>query len=377
MLSISYSFLVVRTDRLGRALSPAASDHERTRNLETEEHETNLDQPDRKPPKQSAKLNDPTARERMEHDLTHCSCRAWCEICVGARSPDQELKLIEGNPSDRVLLHIRNRSAWRAPAKSCDHGRDGVCEQILLEVDGKAQGSWRRVCGSGDAELQRHTWHGQGRADVWPGTVDDGNCAWSRADAKQQFWQRAQHHEDRRAVLAEVSERTGQCKGNLEHREHSWWNKTEIDVGADHGLMGWITRHCCSALSRFQVKGARRTANTNTRGKEHDMLQVQFREVCSFQRHDADDAKVELRWTNGVFAGQGENPKISCCRPRQEHWSGEFPRDCLGKNLTPFLAARVESSYRYVLVMLRQRGDHQESTSNNTFLKHTAQLLVA
>ena len=93
----------------------------------------------------------------------------------------------------------------------------------------------------------------------------------------------------------------------------------ENDVDADHRLMGCIIRHCCWEFNRFQVKGDRRTANTKTRHKEHDTWLVQLREVCSFRRHDADDAKVELRRTSGVFVGRRENSKISCCRPRKGH----------------------------------------------------------
>ena len=35
---------------------------------------------------------------------------------------------------------------------------------------------------------------------------------------------------------------------------------------------------------------------------------------------------------------------------------------------TPFLAARVESSYRHVLVMLGQWWNHEERASDDTFL---------
>ena len=112
-------------------------------------------------------------------------------------------------------------------------------------------------------------------------------------------------------VLAEVNKQTWPRPQLMEQDEN--------DVGADHRLMGCIIRHCCWEFNRFQVKGDRRTANTRTRHKEHDMSLVQLREVCSFRRHDADDTKVELRRTSGVFVGRRENPKISCCRPRKGH----------------------------------------------------------
>ena len=31
---------------------------------------------------------EPTKEERQSHEATHCPFRAWCEICVKAKSPD-------------------------------------------------------------------------------------------------------------------------------------------------------------------------------------------------------------------------------------------------------------------------------------------------
>ena len=31
---------------------------------------------------------EPTKQERQSHEATHCPFRAWCEICVKAKSPD-------------------------------------------------------------------------------------------------------------------------------------------------------------------------------------------------------------------------------------------------------------------------------------------------
>ena len=102
----------------GRVMSQSAKEHERKRNLESEEHETIQDQPDRTTQKQPATPCEPTARARIEPELTHFSCRAWCEICVGAKSLDGHHK----------------RQKLRPRAKSGDRGRDGFCEKILPEL---------------------------------------------------------------------------------------------------------------------------------------------------------------------------------------------------------------------------------------------------
>ena len=31
---------------------------------------------------------EPTKEERQSHEATHCPFRAWCEICIKAKSPD-------------------------------------------------------------------------------------------------------------------------------------------------------------------------------------------------------------------------------------------------------------------------------------------------
>ena len=65
-----------------RAWSLTAKEHKKQCNIGSEEHETNVDHSDRTP----ATLHEPTAGERTEHELTRCSYRARCAICVGAKS---------------------------------------------------------------------------------------------------------------------------------------------------------------------------------------------------------------------------------------------------------------------------------------------------
>ena len=116
-------------------------EHEGQRNLETEEHETNLDQPDRTTPTQSTKPHEPTARE-----LTHCSYGAWCAICVGAKSLDGHRK--RQNFDEVKIPMIEFDCTFRTDrpvdprAKIGEHGRDGFYVIFLFELDGKAKRSW-------------------------------------------------------------------------------------------------------------------------------------------------------------------------------------------------------------------------------------------
>ena len=81
------SFPVILKEYWERALNQAQQDPERkgcnrmsmVRNKNTFEHVT---------VKALPKPCEPTKEERQSHEATHCPFRAWCEICVKAKSPD-------------------------------------------------------------------------------------------------------------------------------------------------------------------------------------------------------------------------------------------------------------------------------------------------
>ena len=61
-----------------------------------------------------------------------------------------------------------DRSGWRPHTKSGDLVIMDATDswKNVLDLHGKPQGSWRRVCCSVDVELHRQTWLGQGRVEV-------------------------------------------------------------------------------------------------------------------------------------------------------------------------------------------------------------------
>ena len=74
--------------QIGRSVKQGdEEEHERRQKLETEEHDMNLEQNDASGTKEPETPHEPTEKERMELELTLCSQRACCEICVLAKSP--------------------------------------------------------------------------------------------------------------------------------------------------------------------------------------------------------------------------------------------------------------------------------------------------
>ena len=49
---------------------------------------------------------EPTKEERQSHEATHCPFRAWCEICVKAKSPDGKHAKQVGNPEHIPVIEF-------------------------------------------------------------------------------------------------------------------------------------------------------------------------------------------------------------------------------------------------------------------------------
>ena len=106
---------------------------------------------------------------------------------------------------------------------------------------------------------------------------------------------------------------------------------TSSDVEADTRLM---VRHCAWILNRFQTKYDKRTSHKHMRSKDYDSHLVQFVEICPFQNHDADDAKLELQWIKWrkpvIFVADpaGKKRDVEC-------WQQEFLGICAGDPWNP------------------------------------------
>ena len=79
---------VIRKEYWERALSQAQQDHERKQSIQQDVRGENQNTFEHVKVKIPPKHYEPTKVERQPHEATHCPFRAWCEICVKAKSPD-------------------------------------------------------------------------------------------------------------------------------------------------------------------------------------------------------------------------------------------------------------------------------------------------
>ena len=84
------SFPVMRKEYWERALNQAQQDHERKESIQQDVHGENQNTFEHLKVKVPPKPYEPTKEERQTHEATHCPFRAWCEICVKAKSLDQK-----------------------------------------------------------------------------------------------------------------------------------------------------------------------------------------------------------------------------------------------------------------------------------------------
>ena len=66
----------------------AQQDHERKESIQQDVHGENQNTFEHVKVKVPPKPHEPTKEERQSHEATPCPLRAWCEICVKAKSPD-------------------------------------------------------------------------------------------------------------------------------------------------------------------------------------------------------------------------------------------------------------------------------------------------
>ena len=87
-MTLGSVFLWYAKDYWERALSQAQKDHERKQSIQQDIHGENQNTFEHVMVKVPPKTYEPTKEERQSHEATHCPFRAWCEICVKAKSPD-------------------------------------------------------------------------------------------------------------------------------------------------------------------------------------------------------------------------------------------------------------------------------------------------
>ena len=99
-------FFVIRKEHWERALSQAQQDYERQQGIQQDVHGENQHTFEQIKVKVPPKPYEPTKEERQSHEATHCPFRAWCEICVKAKSPDGKHTKQLGNAEHILVMEF-------------------------------------------------------------------------------------------------------------------------------------------------------------------------------------------------------------------------------------------------------------------------------
>ena len=106
---------MTRNEYWERALNQAQQDHERKESIQQDVHGENQNTLEHVKAKVPPKPYEPTKEERQSHEATHCPFRAWCEICVKAKSPDGKHVKQMGNPEHIPVIEFDYAFATDTP----------------------------------------------------------------------------------------------------------------------------------------------------------------------------------------------------------------------------------------------------------------------
>ena len=100
------SFPVIRKEYWKRALSQAQEDHKRQQRIQRDVHGEKQNTHEQIKVKVPPKPYKPTKEERQSPEATHCPFRAWCEICVKAKSLDGKHTKQLGNEEQIPVIEL-------------------------------------------------------------------------------------------------------------------------------------------------------------------------------------------------------------------------------------------------------------------------------
>ena len=145
------SFPVIRKEYWKRALSQAQQDHERKQSFQQDVHGENQNTFKHVKVKLPPKPFEPTKEERQSHEATHCPFRAWCEICIKAKSPHGKHTKQLGNPEHILVVAFDCAFATETLGdQNFDDGCDRLKSWINFCCCGKEKRWPGRLC---DAEV--------------------------------------------------------------------------------------------------------------------------------------------------------------------------------------------------------------------------------
>ena len=277
------SFPVIRKEYWERALNQAQQDHERKESIQQDVHGENQNTFEHVNVKVPPKPCEPSKEERQSHEATHCPFRAWCEICVKAKSPDGKHAKQVGNPEHIPVIEF----AYAFPADT--PGGPKISMMVATREKG---GQDVHVMWSFQNDIDRlGLVKAELKCDQEPRTLNVANALIKRCQSA--------------ALIVTATPRGS--KGSLECGERANLIiqgqllafreavsvKYKTVVGSDYVSMGWMVRHCAWVVNNFQVKVTGRTPYRSTQGKDYT---GEVGEMCLERNHSEDGAKLNMRW---------------------------------------------------------------------------------
>ena len=302
------SFLVIRKEYWERALSQAQQDHERKESIQQDVHGENQNTFEEVKVKVPPKPYEPTKEERQSHEATHCPFRAWCEICVKARSPDGKHAKQVGNPEHIPVVDFNYAYATDAlgdPIRriSMIVATDSIHGSIYAVVARRKGGQDDYVTQSCQKYIDRlGLAKAELKCDKEPSTLDVANALIKRCQSTALIATATPKGSNGSLGRGERANLT--IQGELRAFREAVSRQYKTEVGLDHVLMGWTVRHCAWVVNNFQVKGTGKAPYRSIWGKDCTGEVVPLGEVCMERNHSEDGAKLNMRWMRRVFVGK-------------------------------------------------------------------------
>ena len=236
----------------------------------------------------------PTKEERQSHEATHCPFRAWCEICVKAKSLDakhtkqlvdmEHIRVIEfddafatdtpGDPNRKISMMVATDSIHGSIFAVVARRTGGQDEFVMVK-----------------AEL---------KCDQEPSILDVANALAERCQSTI-LTVIATPKEARKEVWG-VDRAYLTIQGRFRTFREAVSIKYQTEIGLDHVLMGPMVRHCARVVNHFQVKGTGRTPYVLC-GARTTLEKLCHLHKCAWRSHSEDGAKLNMRCVRGAFVG--------------------------------------------------------------------------
>ena len=203
---------------------------------------------------------EPTKEERQSHEATHCPFRAWCEICVKAKSPDGKHAQVV-NPEHVLVIEFDYAFATDVPGGpkiSMMVATDSIHGSILAVVARRKGVQDDYVMQSFQNYIDRlGLVKAEVKCDQEPSTLDVASALIKRCQSTALIVTATPKGSKGSLVRGERAKLI--IQGQLRAFREAFSMKYKTEVGPDHVLMGWMVRQCARVVNNFQVKGTRRT----------------------------------------------------------------------------------------------------------------------